>query len=51
MVDDVVKVVMVRTYVLTVKTLQFTVRTLQLTVTRTLGGRFIEHDAVRSIEG
>ena len=45
MVGDVVNVVMVRTYVLTVKTLQLTVRTLQLTVTRTLGGRFMEHDA------
>ena len=43
MVGDVVNVVTVRTYVLTVKTLQ-------LMVTRTLGGRFMEHDAVRSIE-
>ena len=43
MVGDVVKVVTVRTYVLTVKTLQ-------LTVMRTLGRRFMEHDAVRSIE-
>ena len=51
MVGDVVKVVMVRTYVLTVKTLQLTVRTLQLTVTRALGGRFMEHDVVRFIEG
>ena len=50
MVGDVVNVVMVRTYVLTVKTLQLAVRTLQLMVTRTLGGRFMEHDAVRSIE-
>ena len=44
MVGDVVKVVTVRTYVLTVKTLQ-------LTVTRTLEGSFMEHEAVRSIEG
>ena len=50
MVGDVVNVVTVRTYMLTVKTLQLMVRTLQLTVTRTLGRRFMEHDAVRSIE-
>ena len=43
MVGDVVSVVTVRTSVLTV-------RTLQLMVTRTLGGRFMEHDAVRFIE-
>ena len=41
----------VRTYVLMVKTLQLMVRTLQLTVTRTLGGRFMEYDTVRFIEG
>ena len=43
MVGDVVNVVTVRTFMLTV-------RTLQLMVTRNLGGRFMEHDAVRSIE-
>ena len=40
---DIVKVVTVRTHKLTVKTLQ-------LMVTRALGGRFAEYDAVRSIE-
>ena len=43
MVGDVVNVVTVRTYVLSVKTLQ-------LMVTRTLRGRFMEHDAIRSTE-